>query len=66
MELVKGTEAFVFELDINTTDRTGISEAVEVAKNKDVVIMVLGEHGFQSGEGRSRASFDLPGLTEDP
>lgn len=65
VELIKGTEAFVFELDINTTDRTGISEAVEVAKNKDVVIMVLGEHGFQSGEGRSRASLDLPGLQQE-
>eukprot|EP01093_Parvamoeba_rugata_P003808 TRINITY_DN1520_c0_g1_i1.p1 TRINITY_DN1520_c0_g1~~TRINITY_DN1520_c0_g1_i1.p1 ORF type:complete len:758 (+),score=195.49 TRINITY_DN1520_c0_g1_i1:15506-17779(+) len=65
VELVKGKEAFVFELDINTTDRTGITEAVELAKNKDVVIMVLGEHGFQSGEGRSRANLDLPGLQQE-
>ncbi|WP_282113581.1 beta-glucosidase BglX [Maribacter stanieri] len=65
VEFIKGKEAFVFELDINTTDRTGISEAVEVAKNKDVVVMVLGEHGFQSGEGRSRASLDLPGLQQE-
>lgn len=65
VEFIKGKEAFVFELDINTTDRTGIAEAVEVAKNKDVVVMVLGEHGFQSGEGRSRASLDLPGLQQE-
>ncbi|MGS0527101.1 beta-glucosidase BglX [Zobellia nedashkovskayae] len=65
VEFVKGEEAFISELDINTTDRTGISEAVEVAKNKDVVIMVLGEHGFQSGEGRSRANLDLPGLQQE-
>ncbi|MFT6995961.1 MAG: beta-glucosidase, partial [Maribacter sp.] len=65
VELVKGKEAFVFEIDINTTDRTGIAEAVEVAKNKDVVVMVLGEHGFQSGEGRSRANLDLPGLQQE-
>ncbi|WP_405413848.1 beta-glucosidase BglX [Maribacter sp. Asnod1-A12] len=63
--LVKGKEAFVFEININTTDRTGIAEAVEVAKGKDVVVMVLGEHGFQSGEGRSRASLDLPGLQQE-
>lgn len=63
--LVKGQQAFVFELDINTTDRTGISEAVEVAKNTDVVIMVLGEHGYQTGEGRSRANLDLPGLQQE-
>ncbi|MGI9552135.1 MAG: glycoside hydrolase family 3 C-terminal domain-containing protein, partial [Aurantibacter sp.] len=65
VEFVKGQEAFVFELDINTTDKTGILEAVEVAKNKDVVVMVLGEHGYQSGEGRSRASLDLPGLQQE-
>jgi len=65
VDLVKGKEAFVFEIDINTTDRTGIAEAVAVAKNKDVVVMVLGEHGFQSGEGRSRANLDLPGLQQE-
>ena len=27
--------------------------------------MVLGEHGFQSGEGRSRASLDLPGVQQE-
>lgn len=65
VEFVKGQQAFVFELDINTTDRSGISEAVEVAKNNDVVIMVLGEHGYQTGEGRSRTSLDLPGLQQE-
>jgi len=65
VEFVKGEQAFVFELDINTTDRTGISEAMEVAKNTDVVVMVLGEHGYQTGEGRSRASLDLPGLQQE-
>jgi len=65
VEFVKGQEAFVFELDINTTNRKGINEAVEVAKINDVVVMVLGEHGFQSGEGRSRTSLDLPGLQQE-
>lgn len=65
VEFIKGQEAFVFELDINKTDRTGIAEAVEVAKKNDVVIMVLGEHGYQTGEGRSRASLDLPGLQQE-
>jgi len=65
VEFVKGQEAFVFELDINTTDKSGISEAVAVAKENDVVIMVLGEHGYQSGEGRSRTNIDLPGLQQE-
>jgi len=27
--------------------------------------MMIGEHGFQSGEGRSRANIDIPGLQEE-
>lgn len=56
---------FTREVAINTTDRTGIDEAVAAAKGKDAVIMVLGEHGFQSGEGRSRTNLDLPGLQQE-
>lgn len=65
VNLVVGKTAFIKEVNINTTDRTGINEAVEVAKTADVVIMVLGEHGFQSGEARSRTTIDLPGLQQD-
>jgi len=65
VRLVDGKAAFIFETHINTTDSTGFKEAIETAKNKDVVIMVLGEHGFQSGEGRSRTSIDLPGLQQE-
>ncbi len=53
---------FLNEVGVNETDRTGIDEAVELAKESDIVLMVLGEHGFQSGEGRSRTKLDLPGL----
>lgn len=41
-----------------------ISEAVEVAKNADVVIMVLGEQFWMSGEGGGTAALHLPGLQE--
>ncbi len=57
--------AFVLETKINTTDRSGFEEAVQAARNQDVVIMVLGEHGFQTGEGRSRVSLDMPGLQQE-
>lgn len=43
-------------------DPKGIEEAVAAAKNAEVVVMVLGEHGFMTGEGRSRTNLDLPGL----
>ncbi len=65
VELYKGNEGFIFELDINTKDKTGISEAVTLAKKSDVVIMVLGEHGYHSGEGRSRADIGFPGLQQE-
>ncbi len=56
---------FVREVKVNTTNRKGMNEAVRIAKNADVVVMVLGEHGFQSGEGRSRTSIGLPGLQQE-
>lgn len=62
VKLVEGLPTFINETKINMTDRSGIKEAVAAARNKDVVIMVVGEHGFQSGEGRSRTNIDLPGL----
>lgn len=55
---------FVNELDINETDSSGFNEAKLLAQKSDVVIMVLGEHGYQSGEGRSRSKLDLPGLQQ--
>ncbi|MDP5229063.1 MAG: beta-glucosidase BglX [Cellulophaga sp.] len=63
--LTIGENLFIKETKINTTDRSGIKEAVEAAKDKDAVIMVLGEYGFQSGEARSRTLLDLPGLQEE-
>ena len=65
VELYNGNPTFVTEVNINTTNRKGIQEAVETAKNADVVVMVLGEHGFQSGEGRTRTNLDLPGLQQE-
>ena len=58
-------KGFHEEVQLNLTDKTGISEAKEIAEKADVVIMVLGEYGFQSGEGRSRANIDLPGFQQE-
>ncbi|WP_265197989.1 beta-glucosidase BglX [Aureitalea sp. L0-47] len=54
--------SFLQHVKINETDNNGMKEAVEAAKNAEVVVMVLGEHGFMSGESRSRTNIDLPGL----
>lgn len=53
---------FRYELKLNHTDETGIREAVSLARQADVVIMSLGEHCFQSGEGRSQTDIGLKGL----
>jgi len=64
-DLIIGEATFRNELKINTTDKSGFEDAVQLAKESEVVIMVLGEHGFQSGEGRSRAQIDLPGVQQE-
>jgi beta-glucosidase len=64
-DVTLGKTAFIEEVTINTTDTSGFEAAKKVAANADVVIMVLGEHGFQSGEGRSRTSLDLPGNQQE-
>ena len=56
---------FLNELVFNTTDRSGFDAAKKVAANADVVVMVLGENGFQTGEARSRTNLDLPGLQQE-
>ena len=42
-----------------------ISEAVKVAKSADVVVMVLGEEYWMSGEGGGTASLHLPSAQEE-
>jgi beta-glucosidase len=63
-DVITNEASFPVELQINTTDTTGFADAVALAKKSEVVIMVLGEHGMQSGEGRSRSNLDLPGVQQ--
>lgn len=51
--------------DINTDDRSGFSEAVDVARKSDAVVMALGEAYNMSGEAASRSEIDLPGVQQD-
>lgn len=60
--LINKPTFFHEHVDINSTDTTGTKKALKLAKKSDIVIAVLGEHGLQSGEGRSRTKIDLPGL----
>lgn len=64
-DLTIGKTTFLDEVVFNTTDRSGFDAAKKAAASADVVVMVLGEHGFQSGEGRSRTDLNLPGLQQE-
>ena len=60
-----GQTKFIDELKINSTDRSEFPQAIAIAKTADVVVMVLGEVGYQSGEARSRTDLGLPGVQQD-
>lgn len=60
-----GERSFLMPLEINKTDRSGFSKAIEMAKKSEMVVMVLGEDAFQSGEGRSQANIKLAGLQQE-
>ncbi|MDG2195130.1 MAG: beta-glucosidase BglX [Polaribacter sp.] len=60
-----GKTDFITEVKLNVSDKSGFKKAIAVAKKADVVVMVLGEHGFQSGEGRSRTELGLPGVQQE-
>ena len=64
VDLTIGRTQFMWETKINLTDTTGFASAIANAKNADIVIMMLGEHGLQTGEGRSRTDLGLPGLQQ--
>ncbi|MEO5788753.1 beta-glucosidase BglX [Gelidibacter sp.] len=63
--VVTGETVFPKELTINVTDKSGFASAIAAAKKADVVVMVLGEHGLHSGEGRSRSEIGLPGVQQE-
>jgi beta-glucosidase len=64
-DLILNEPDFTKELVINEKDKSGFAAAIELAKKSEVVVMVLGEHGFHSGEARSRTKLDLPGVQQE-
>ncbi len=51
--------------NVNDTSVAGFAEAVETARQADVVIMSVGEAGDMSGEAKSRSNIHLPGVQEE-
>ena len=51
--------------DIEGNNKDGFTEAVEIAKQSDVVILSIGERRDMSGEAKSRSNINIPGVQED-
>ena len=51
--------------EIEGTNKDGFAEAIEVAKQADVVILSIGERRDMSGEAKSRSNIGIPGVQED-
>jgi beta-glucosidase len=49
---------------VEAMDSTGFAEALRIAREADVVVMVVGEHQDMSAEARNRSSLDLPGVQQ--
>jgi beta-glucosidase len=64
-DVTVGRTQFIWETKINTNDKSNFDAAKALAKKSDVIIMVLGEHGLQTGEGRSRTEIGLPGVQQE-
>ncbi|PQJ80538.1 beta-glucosidase BglX [Polaribacter porphyrae] len=60
-----GYNQFLYPLKFNTTDKSKIAEAVEVAKKSELVILALGEDAYQTGEGRSQVNIGFAGLQNE-
>jgi len=48
--------------EVDSNNKSGFEEAVSVAAEADVVVLVLGESADMSGEARSRSEIYLPGV----
>jgi beta-glucosidase len=56
--------------DVDSQSRDGFEEAIALAREADLAVMVMGDKAgltsdCTSGEGRDRLSLDLPGVQED-
>jgi beta-glucosidase len=49
---------------VTGTEKGGFTEATDIARRADVVIVVVGERAEETGEAASRASLDLPGVQQ--
>ena len=58
-------ESEIVRMPLTADEQRNIDQAVETAKDSDVIIAVLGGGPRTCGENKSRSSLDLPGRQED-
>ncbi len=51
--------------EVTGDSRAGFAEAIEIARQADVVILSIGENADMSGEAKSRSNIHLPGVQEE-
>jgi len=51
--------------EVEGFDKSGFTEAINIAKLADVVILSIGEKREMSGEARSRSNIGIPGVQEE-
>lgn len=57
--------SFAKGCDFDGNDRSGFPEAIETARNADIVILCMGERGNWSCENNSRAEISIPQIQRD-
>lgn len=64
LEAVIGNDNILYAkgCDIQSNDQSGFEEAIQVALQADVVVMVMGEYHNMSGENNARTNLSLPGV----
>ncbi|MBW4888565.1 beta-glucosidase BglX [Mucilaginibacter sp. HMF5004] len=50
---------------ITDSSKAGFAEAVETARNADVIVVAIGESAYMAGEAKSRANLNVPGVQEE-
>ncbi|GCC50266.1 beta-glucosidase BglX [Chryseotalea sanaruensis] len=56
--------SFAEGCNLYDNDQSKFADAIRIAKESDVVVMVLGESAVMNGEGASRADITLPGVQQ--
>lgn len=64
-DVITSPVTFISRTHINNSDKSGFQRAVNAARMADVVVLALGEHGYQTGEGRSQTDISLPGVQQE-